>query len=146
MRAFRFRLERVLGWYRKAADLEESRLGACLADLAKVQEGIDRFHGERLAIERDFVSSASIPAHDAQAFGLYQLQATARETVLNRELESQKSNVEAQTARMKAARQRVRLLEKLRARQVEEHSYIAERELESLAADAYLAKWPQDVL
>jgi flagellar export protein FliJ len=146
MRTFRFRLERVLGWYRKAADLEESRLAACLSDMAKVQEGIDRFHGERLAIERDFVSSASIPAQDAQAFGLYRLQATSQEIMLNRELEKQKSNVEAQTARMKAAQQRVRLVEKLRARQVEEHVYIAEREWESLAADAYLAKWPQDVL
>src|SRR5215510_13631815 len=146
MRAFRFRLERVLGWYRKAADLEESRLAACLADLAKVQEGIDRFHGERLAIERDFLSSASIPAQHAQAFGLYRIQATAQETLLNRELENQRSKIEAQMVRMKAAQQRVRLVEKLRARQVEEHAYIAERELESLAADAYLAKWPQDVL
>ena len=145
MRAFRFRLERVLGWYRKAADLEESRLAACLPDLAKAQEGIDRFHGERLSIERDFVSSASIPAQDAQAFGLYRLQATVQEAALNRELERQKNHVEAQTARMKAAQQRVRLVEKLRARQVEEHAYLAEREAESLAAEAYLAKWPQDV-
>jgi flagellar biosynthesis chaperone FliJ len=141
MPAFRFRLEKVLDWYQRQYELEERRLAVCLAALAGAQKAMAVLQAERLAVERDVVSRASIPSRDFVALGLYRLGAKKRELELDAELARCRSAAEEQRGRLRAADRRVRLLQKLRERRVAEHVYAETRELEELASDAFFAKW-----
>ncbi|HUI55971.1 MAG TPA: hypothetical protein VLY04_13440 [Bryobacteraceae bacterium] len=141
MKAFRFRLDRVLDWYQRQCELEERRFADCLAALAEARKSIARLQAERLAIERDVVSRASIPARDFVALGLYRLRAKKQEIELNEERGRREAAVEAQRKILQAAQRRLRLVEKLKDRRFAEWTYAESRELETLAADAYFSKW-----
>ena len=73
MSEFRFRLERVLAWYREECQLEESRLAACLAAVTEANAAIAIVQAEHWGIERDLVSRAALTATDLVALGLYRL-------------------------------------------------------------------------
>jgi flagellar biosynthesis chaperone FliJ len=141
MQAFRFRLEKVLEWYTRQAELEERRLALCLAAVNDARKGIAAQEAERLSVERDVVSRMAIPARDFVALGLYRLGARERELQLKAELDRCEREVQAQRVKHQAAQRRVRSLEKLRERRVAEHVYAETRELEGLASDAFFAKW-----
>ena len=144
MQAFRFRLERVLAWHRKQAQLEESRLIPRMAQVDRVQNEIAGLKAERLMIEHGVVAGAIIDAQDFAALGFYRLRATAKELELEVELERRQKDVRDQMEILKAAQRRVRLVEKLRERRAGEHAYLADRELEAVAAAAHLANWSKD--
>jgi hypothetical protein len=82
MQTFRFRLAKVLEWYRRQLEEQERRLAVCLAALAEAQKAIERLQAERVAIERDVVSRPAIPSRDFVALGLYRLGAKKREVEL----------------------------------------------------------------
>jgi flagellar biosynthesis chaperone FliJ len=139
MTPFRFRLARVLDWYQKQRDLEESRLHARSAAVLEVSAQIARIKGERAAIERELVQSASARAADLIAMQFYRQSAKRNELRLGEELQKRQRAVEAQRAVVEAARLRFRLLEKLRERRLTDYTGAADRELEELAADAFRA-------
>ena len=141
MRAFRFRLEKVLDWYGEKCRMEQNRLAACLSALSEVQAAMARLQAERLGIERDLVSRTSMSAGDLVAFGFYRLRVRKQESELQSERDRRDAAVREQRAKLLAARRRLKLLEKLRERRLAEYTYEADRELEALASDAYLAKW-----
>ncbi len=141
MKRFHFRLEKVLEWYTRQYEEEERRLTVCLAALAEVHRAIAALQVERLKVEREVVSQKQIVARDFVALGLYRLGVRKQEVELDEARVRCESDVEAQRARLQEAQRRVRLLEKLRARRLAEHSYAETRELEELASDAYFAKW-----
>ena len=141
MQTFHFRLEKVLEWYTRQYELEERRFTVCLAALVEAKAAIASLLAERLSIERDMLSRASIPAQDFVSLGLYRLGAKKRELELNAACDRCAAAVEAQRLKLQAAERRVRLLEKLRQRRVAEYTYAETRELEELASDAFFAKW-----
>jgi flagellar export protein FliJ len=141
VQTFHFRLEKVLEWYTRQYELEERRFTVCLAALVEAKAAIASLLAERLSIERDMLSRASIPAQDFVALGLYRLGARKRELELNAACDSCAAAVEAQRLKLQAAERRVRLIEKLRQRRVAEYTYAETRELEELASDAFFAKW-----
>ena len=141
MQGFRFRMDHVLEWYRKQREIEEQKLAECIGALSKVEESIARFRAERLTVERDLVTRSELSACDLVSLGLYRMRARKQELELNLDRERKESGVRQQRAEWQAAQRRVRLLEKLRGRRLAEHEYLEQRELENLAADAYLAKW-----
>ena len=141
MRAFRFRLEKVLDWYGRQLQMEERRFGMCLAALADADRAIAHLQAERIAVERDLIARTSIPAREFVALGLYRLRAKAQEMELNSQRDQREAEVRAQRLRVQEAQRRVRLVEKLRERRLTEYAYAATRELDNLATDAYFAKW-----
>jgi hypothetical protein len=141
MSTFKFRLDRVLEWYRTQLQLEESRLGACLAALHMVEERMARLQAERMSVERDAISSGSILARDLAALGFYRLRATKEAAGLSEERVRGERTLRDQRAAVQAAQRRVRLVEKLRDRRLSEHRYAEDQALENLAAEAYLSKW-----
>jgi hypothetical protein len=141
MQNFRFRLAKVSEWYTRLYQEEERRFTAFLAALVEARKAIAAHQAERLAIERDMQSRATIPARELVALNLYRLGARKREAELNVVRQRCESEVEAQRVKLRAAERRVRLLEKLRDRRLAEHTYAETRELEELASDAYFAKW-----
>lgn len=139
MTPFRFRLARVLDWYRKQCDLEQSRLLVCAAAVHEVSVEIARVEDLRAQLERELVQSASATASDLMAMEFYRERAKRDEKRLREELEKRQRALKAQRAVLEAARLRFRLLEKLRERRLSEYSVAADQELEELAADAFRA-------
>ena len=141
MRSFQFRLERVLDWYDNQFQIQQARLASAMASLHAIQESVARFQAECLSVERDIVGRREIAARDFPALGLYRLRARKTEQELTRELHTREQAVRDQMQRVQEAQRRVRLLEKLRDRRLAEHRYNEEKELETLAAEAFLSRW-----
>jgi hypothetical protein len=141
MRSFQFRLERVLGWYGNQFQIEHAKLATAMAALHAIQQNIARFHAECLAVERDIIGRRDIAARDFQALGLYRLRARQLQQELNQQLQRREQTVRDQMQKVQEAQRRLRLLEKLRERRLAEHRYIEDKELETLASEAFLAKW-----
>ena len=141
MRSFQFRLDRVLDWYHNQYHVEQARLAEAMAALDNARQNLTRFHAECLAVERDIVGRREIPGRDFPALGLFRLRAKKTEVELAQALEVRETAVRDQMQRVQDAQRRLRLLEKLRERRLTEHQYLENKELEDLAAEAFLAKW-----
>jgi flagellar export protein FliJ len=144
MTGFRFRLDRVLEWRRKEYQIEESRLAACRASLNTLTENIARLQAERLAIGREFAGRSSVLSPDLNTLGPYRLGAKKLELEWNQDRLLRQAAVTTQLAKVQTAQRRVKLLENLRERRKTEFVYAESRELESVAAEAYLSKWSLD--
>ncbi len=145
MQAFRFRLDKVLDWYTRQYQLEEARFAVCLAALVEARKAIAALHAERLAVEQDMLSRHQFPAREFAALGLYRLRAGVREVALEEDRGRAEAQVAEQRLKVQAAQRRVRLLEKLKARKLADHTYEETRELELLAADSFFAKYAANV-
>jgi hypothetical protein len=141
MRRFQFRLERVLDWYGNQFQIEQAKLAASMAALNALQRNMASFHAECLSVERDILSRRDIAARDFPALGLYRLRARKLEQEFSQELQRREQAVRDQMQQVQEAQRRLRLLEKLRDRRLAEHRYNEDKELEALAAEAFLAKW-----
>lgn len=140
MRKFEFRLSRVLEFRQQELDLEQSRLYALLSQQKSLEE------------EEALLKNQLAEARD-EAFGNPQLSGSSLQTlaqfqryVVDRcgRLETQKAElavrVRGQQARIVEAERRVNLLLKLKDRKQDAWTIEQEKELESLAADSFLAK------
>jgi hypothetical protein len=144
MTGFRFRLQRVLGWYREQCRFEESRVASCLAEVTAARMVLAQLQAERVAIEREIVSRPAIAAADLRAWGLYRLRSHRQESDLQVDLDRRERALREQRARLLAARRRLQLMEKLRDRRLAEYVHRAGMETECLAADVYLAAWSRE--
>jgi flagellar export protein FliJ len=143
MQRFQFRLERVLEWYRKKLRVEEGRLAACLVLVHTAELKIALLQAERSAIESHLLERATIPAADLLNLARYRLRARQEEIELAEERRRLLISAAEQRARVQQAQQRVKLFEKMRERRLTEYTAEEARELENVAADAYLARWPR---
>jgi hypothetical protein len=141
MRSFQFRLERVLDWYGNQFQLEQARMATAMASLHAIEQTIARFQAECLSVEQDIIGRRDIPARDFPALGLYRLRARKLEREFSRDLQRREQAVRDQMQKVQEAQRRLRLIEKLRERRLNEHRYLEEKEIEGLAAEAYLARW-----
>ena len=143
MQTFRFRLERVLGWYRKKCRIEENLLAERVEELSRLEARIARFQAERLRIERDVLSRREIAAADFSSLGRYRLRACELDAEFAVERRRTEAALTQQRSRTQTAQRKVKLVEKLRERQLANYTVAADRELETLAAEAYLSKITQ---
>jgi len=136
-----FRLESVLEWERKNLDREKRRTAECNRLLAEVREVIARLHAENLMIEREWLERKAIPGSDAASLGRYRLGVRKTEGTLHTEQERRERDLRQQTAKLMGVQRKVRVLENLRGRKLREYTYLADRELEQVAAESHLAVW-----
>jgi flagellar biosynthesis chaperone FliJ len=141
MRSFQFRLRRVLDWYRKKRQIEETRLAECRATLAAVDEKIARLTEERMSADRELLSRSAVPAVDFLNLGRYRLRAQRLEAEYSEERQRSELACREQMERVQKAQQQVKLLEKMQQRRLEDYTYLSNRELENLAAEGFLASW-----
>ena len=128
MKAFRFRLDRVLDWRRTEQNLEESRLKQLYGSIAQLEN-------ERTALEsasdraaRSLLSQPAIDGLDLQALNAYRAAVRAQSARLKQKRRERESELNAQKQKLLEARRRLRLLENLRDRRRVEWSYGVERE------------------
>jgi hypothetical protein len=139
MPAFKFRLARVLDWYRKLSRLEEDRLRVIVDNLARAEEAIVQLRESRKIVERGVVDADFVQATDLAALDRYREHSRRGEMELERTRVRVEGLVVERRALVKALRVRIRLLEKLGERRLAEHVSAEGHALEELAADAFRA-------
>ncbi|MEN6534022.1 MAG: hypothetical protein ABFD89_10195 [Bryobacteraceae bacterium] len=141
MKAFRFRLERVLDWRKTQFEIEEHRLKEITAALGRVDRERTRLQAERGATEHAVRTAASIDGAELAAHATYVLRLGRTEEALVARRTQIERQVEAQRKKMIEARRRLRMIEKFKERRFAEWQTSLSRELEDLASESYLARW-----
>ncbi len=144
MAQFRFSLERILRWRSIELAREQAQLQRLIQEQIRLQMFAAALGDERSKLESSLGVLPDLRGQDLRAMAAYDLrlrrqignvaQATAR---CERDLTAQK-------ARYNQAKQRLRLLEELRERNLKRWEYEQARELEALASESYLAAWNRD--
>lgn len=141
MRRFEFRLQRVLQWQERVCRIEEDKFRVCLTDVADTENKLARLIAERVAIEEEFAIHTAIAPADLQALASFRRKTVVDQQVLEQERQDRQTVLAAQRQKLLGERRRLHVIEKLRARALEEHTRAADRELEALSLESYLATW-----
>ncbi len=141
MRSFSFPLRRALDWRRAQLDAAEAQLRRLAAAIAELERAAARLELAGGRAEDAVRRAPAVEAGDLWALAGYRQRLrqelgalAARRAAAGREMEAQRGAV-------LEARRQCRLLEKLEQRRRAEWSRQAGRELESLAAESFLAAW-----
>jgi hypothetical protein len=139
MTPFHFRLQKVLDWYRKQCEIEEERLRLAAERTAQSKLALERHQRDVLARQMELIHSPQPQAYELAALGPFCRMAKQREVQLRQKWRKTEQELDHQRAVAQASQRRVRLVENLRDRRLSEYQYQADRELEELASEAYLA-------
>ena len=145
MSQFRFRMASVLNWRDNECQLETNRLAAFYTALLRKDQELSEWRAAMLAAERALLAGPSITAPELQALEEYRRHGRNRERQLTDDVRQCKRDIGLQTERVKAARIKLRLLEKLRERRLAEHTDAVNRETEEVASDSFLAKYVREL-
>jgi len=140
MKAFSFRLERVLEWRQAQLDVEQSALGRLAAEFAR-WEAVLASLGNARAKAEGLVQSGPVTGTDLGALASYQEHIERQRRITLDRRRDCAARLEKQRARLLQARREHRLLEKLRQVRRAEWETAVDREFEALAAETYLAQW-----
>lgn len=91
--------------------------------------------------ETDMAASPLLNGLDLQQFASFQLRLRSERASLKANRAQCEVQLVEQRKRLLKARKDVRVLEKLRERRWEAWTYLNDREVEAIAAEAYISKW-----
>jgi flagellar export protein FliJ len=141
MQSFHFRLARILDWRRTELAAEEARLAPLVAEWSRLEAARIEVAAARDRTRRDLLAAAALEGRDLVAHAAFRARLAKEQAALERQSAACRERMAGQRARIVDAHRRVRLLEKLRDRRREEWRALWDRELESFASEAYLARW-----
>jgi len=139
MKAFEFRLQRVLEWRRVQLELEENRLQRQLAALAELDRARAGLEAAAIGAELQVRAWSSLSGRDLAALSGFRRHVQNEERTLAARRANSQREMDAQETAMLEARRRCRLLERLRERQWAEWQAAGDREMEQFATESYLA-------
>lgn len=136
MKAFRFRLERVLDWRRRALDQTLARQEKLRADVKFWETEIRKRKAAMVLTVEPLMSGLDLAAY--QSF----LGRLKNDLVsLELHLQTAKDALKRQAALVLEADRNVKTLERLREQRVDEWTSAMEKELEELTADVISNRW-----
>lgn len=141
MRTFQFPLERILSWRRSEFGGEEARLGPLLAERKRLEEVRRDLVAAWERAGSELLAAGPVDGGDLAALGGYRARLERDLEANMRQRKDAEERVSRQQARVRETHRRVRLLEKLRHRQLQEWRVAWNRELENFAGEAFLARW-----
>ena len=100
-----------------------------------------RLEAAGIKAELQVRQSPTITGRELAALGNFRLLVRSREAEIARERAERVKSLAAQVLALLEAQRRCRLLERLRARRLEEWSVAGNKEIEELASETYLAQW-----
>ena len=139
MTAFRFRLEKVLGWRRTELELSETRFKQQMALLAELDRRQAELEAAGIRAEFQVRAARPLDGSDLAALEAFRRHIRVREQDLSVERAEEHKKLEQRQQAMLEARRRCRLLERLRERRLSEWQAATDRETEQLASESYLA-------
>ncbi len=141
MRAFEFPLRQALQWRRTQLELEENKLARLAATLEEMALAAVRLDLVKSRAEGAVRQSAVVQAGDLWALAAYRQRLIAELRALEQRRVAAEQQVTAQRQKVLEAQRQCRLLEKLEQRRHAEWQKAADSELESMAAESFLARW-----
>ena len=140
MKKFRFSLEAALRWRQLKAEQEKAKVEAIAAEIGRIDAAKLALDDEKQQADRSIKQAGSASAGDLHAFDAYVRHAAQRRVMLEgRKVEVRRRLSEQQSFYVDARRE-AELLEKLKARHRAAWERESDRELETWAGEAYLAK------
>jgi hypothetical protein len=141
MNAFRFPLEKVLEWRRTQSEIEELKVKQHAAILSELDRSRAELAAAAIQAELQVREATSVAGAELAALAGFRAHTRKREREILQHRALQVQKLAQQKHVMLEARRRYRLLERLRERRHAEWQSAADREMESFAAEAYLAQW-----
>ena len=141
MTTFRFPLQKALDWRQSQLELAEARLqqqAAALAALDRARAAVD---AEGMRTEVQVREWRPLAGADLAALGSFRLRMQSREKTIAAQRVDCDRELAARKTEMLEARRRCRLLERLKDRRLAEWQAAADRELEAVASESFLAQW-----
>lgn len=141
MQAFQFRLRQVLAWRATQLELEENKLRQLVAAREELALAAVRLDLVKSRAEQAVRAAPAVEAGDLWALASYRQRLIAERHALDQRRQICEQKIAAQRQTVLEAQRQCRLLEKLGERRRAEWDRAADRELESLAAESFLALW-----
>ncbi len=141
MKKFDFPLGRVMSWRQTMAQVEESKLQGLYAELRSIETSEAALRKERERSHQTVVAAKSVTGAELAAVDAFQRFAVAEHTRLEQRRADCMKRITAQVQVVANKRRDVRLLEHLRASRLTTWRRELEREIDSQAEEAYLARW-----
>jgi flagellar export protein FliJ len=139
MKPYTFRLARVRDLRARQLEIEQARLEPLLAERRALESRIRTVEEERLRAA-GAPADPGVTAGDLAARASWRSHLMRQRVVLAGQMASCAKKIEAQVAAIRQAERRVRLLDRLAGRQRAAWQAAADREVETLAAELYLAR------
>jgi LPS O-antigen subunit length determinant protein (WzzB/FepE family) len=146
MKRFRFRLERVLQWQIKVCQLKENDVRLSVVAVSEADQRIEQLRAASMAAEQDSLNHAALTSADLTALGRFRIRVIKDREALAALKARLLETLQRHRENLTAERRRLRLLEKLRARSLDEYAFAADRESEELATECHLSKWVSQAL
>jgi flagellar export protein FliJ len=131
MKAFRFRLDRVLDWRRAELELEETRLKQLHAARAALDQEKAALQSARDDAGRSVLARSSIDGAELHLLSSYNAAVKLLSVRLDEKRRASEQAAVAQQQKLMEARRRLRLLENLKERRLAEWKYDTERQMEA---------------
>ena len=144
MKRFRFRLESIREWRLVQLELEETKLQRLFEELREIEFRWAGLEAAKAEAVRAVLSSAVLAAQELVALEAHRLHIRAEKERLRKQESDCAARIAAQRERVRKAEQDLQLLEKLKQRRLAEWEKAADKEQETLAAEAFLAKWRRE--
>jgi len=140
VKPFRFRMQRVLTWKEKRAEVEQARLDTLLAELARLRDRMKALEHELSTAGATAITRPGLSGSDLHALQSYYYELENQIRRLAGEITEAARRVAEQRQVLIAARMEVRLFEKLRERDLSEWKVEFNAEIEALSAESVLAR------
>ena len=144
MAQFHFSLERVLRWRSLELASEEAKLELLLREQLRLQTMRADLGAEKSNLARSLDTLPDLRGADLRAVSAHSASLKRQADNLVKLVAKCDRDLSEQKKSYRAAKQRFRLLEGLRARKFEEWRQEQEREQETLATESFLATWNRD--
>jgi hypothetical protein len=141
MKAFTFRLDRVLDWRTTSLKMEEAKLEPLRVSLEEVRVEDERLTQAVLRARQTTQSQQSLSGADLQALAFYALRMDKERVLLAAKIAVREEAVRKQKEVVFTCDRNVRLLERLRGRRKVEWLEENNRELDALSDDYSAAAW-----
>jgi hypothetical protein len=141
MKAFRFRLQRVLDWRRTQLGVAESRLKEHIARLRRIEQAQRNTRDARDTARRSAALAQVIDGRELETLAAHLAGLREGARRLEEQRLEQERQVLAEQRQVVEARRRLRLLQRLHQKRLGEWTAEFARETDSLATDSFLARW-----
>jgi flagellar export protein FliJ len=141
MKDFRFPLERVLEWRRIELDLEQARFEQQMMEVTELDSERANIEAAGIRSEIEVRAWGPLTGNDLTALAAFRRHVIGKEKQIEARCEEARRKLEIRKSAMIEARRRCELLERLKRRRLGEWQTAADRELEELAAESYLARF-----
>ena len=141
MKKFEFPLGRVMSWRQTLERVEESKLQTLYVELRSIEASEASLSAERESSQNAVLARTSVTGSELATLDAFRRFAVAEHTRLEQRRADCAKRIAAQVQVVAQKRRDVRLLEQLRSSRLTTWRRELEREIDSQAEEAYLARW-----